>query len=162
MILEVPGIPVPQPRAKATNVGGHARVYAPSSEELRTFKSLLKLAADEAHEGGLLDCPISLVIECWFPRPKGKIWKTKPMPPYPMTSGHGGRYRGDVDNLAKSVMDTLTNVIWVDDGQVWDLHVRKWVCGGDQTPRTLVWINEEPDLLYTRDHGEQTTKGLFS
>ena len=35
--------------------------------------------------------------------------------------------RPDVDNLVKSIMDSMTKAgVWVDDGQVVDLRVRKW------------------------------------
>lgn len=35
--------------------------------------------------------------------------------------------RPDVDNLVKGILDAMTKAgVWVDDGQVWDLRVRKW------------------------------------
>ena len=47
------------------------------------------------------------------------------------------RYNGDADNLAKTVLDTLSKTdvilygvekggIWGDDGEVHDLRIRKW------------------------------------
>jgi Holliday junction resolvase RusA-like endonuclease len=33
--------------------------------------------------------------------------------------------KADVDNIAKSILDGLTGVVWKDDNQVFDLHIRK-------------------------------------
>ncbi|HSS11563.1 MAG TPA: RusA family crossover junction endodeoxyribonuclease [Acidimicrobiales bacterium] len=49
------------------------------------------------------------------------------------------RTRPDVDKLARSVLDGLTGVIFVDDGQVCDLHVlKRYVC--DQRPGAIIRV----------------------
>jgi Holliday junction resolvase RusA-like endonuclease len=50
-------------------------------------------------------------VHCFFQRPK------KPTHPFPS--------RSDVDKLARSVLDALTGIAWLDDQQVVDLRVTK-------------------------------------
>lgn len=33
-------------------------------------------------------------------------------------------YRGDIDNITKPIMDSATGIVWADDGQVVELHVK--------------------------------------
>ena len=52
--------------------------------------------------------------------------------------------RPDADNLVKSLLDALTGAgVWADDGQVWDLRVRKW---RGERPRwaVFIWWGGEP------------------
>ena len=46
---------------------------------------------------------------------------------------------GDIDNLAKAIMDALSGVLWQDDKQITDLHVTKNLSG---TPHILIEIEE--------------------
>lgn len=46
--------------------------------------------------------------------------------------------RADLDNLAKSILDAFTGVLWLDDSQVVDLHCSK-ICGRE-IPGILVTI----------------------
>tara|TARA_R100001460_G_scaffold16061_3_gene35306 strand:- start:637 stop:1020 length:384 start_codon:yes stop_codon:yes gene_type:complete len=59
-----------------------------------------------------IEGPVTVTIELAFKRPK------KPARSYPSKPG-------DVDNLAKGVMDACNKLVWVDDVQVVELHVNK-------------------------------------
>ena len=59
---------------------------------------------------------VSVSVECWF--------KGKP--------------RVDVDNLLKLVLDGFNRVVWVDDSQVVEAHVRKHVLS--RLPRTDIHV----------------------
>lgn len=120
-IFFVPGEPKPQPRARATVRGGHARMYNPSTAD--AWKTAVRVAASEAGlMGEALDCPIKLELQFQFQRPTSHSTKAgiKPSSPQYHTQ------RPDLDNLAKAVMDALTDVgVWEDDDQVFDLRVTK-------------------------------------
>lgn len=49
------------------------------------------------------------------------------------------RRYGDIDNLAKAIMDALTGVLWQDDSQITDLHVTKNL---NKTPHICLNIEE--------------------
>ncbi len=71
-----------------------------------------------------------------MPRTKGQIFKTKPMPRLLHTK------KPDSDNLAKSVLDALKGILWIDDAQVCSLTVTKVVCAGDERPFVRIRANE--------------------
>lgn len=50
--------------------------------------------------------------------------------------------RADVDNLAKSCLDALNGVIYLDDFAVCDLHVTRVV--DREKPRVVVYVSTEP------------------
>ena len=57
---------------------------------------------------------------------------------------------GDIDNLAKGILDALNGVAWIDDSQIVDLTIRKFVT--DCKPYIVIWV-ETIGLLsgYRRD-----------
>jgi crossover junction endodeoxyribonuclease RusA len=62
----------------------------------------------------LLDEPLGLAITFYMPKPKSAPkWK------------RWASTRPDVDKLARSVCDSLTGVLFVDDARIVDLHVTK-------------------------------------
>jgi len=81
------------------------------------YESFKKKLADMIVLHGLVDepltGPVAVKIELAFKRPK------KPARSYPSKPG-------DVDNLAKGVMDACNKLVWVDDVQVVDLQVNKF------------------------------------
>lgn len=120
------GIPKGQPRPKAFARGGHAAVYDPGTAE--GWKGQVALAARPFLKALPSDHPpLSLRLDFYMPRPKAHF--------------HTGRFRDgvlresspkyhtgkpDADNLAKAVMDALTQLnIWRDDACVVDLRVKK-------------------------------------
>lgn len=125
----IPGLPIAQPRQRHTKEG---RNYTPSQHPVQGFKAAVAYAVKQAYQGPLWDGPVSLELQFWFPRPKSKQWKTRAMLSYWHTT------KPDIDNLAKSVKDALTNVLWHDDAQVCALEVHKRVCGSQDAPG--VWL----------------------
>lgn len=136
MIFHVHGLPVGQPRVKATRLGSHARVYTPGTAD--AWKAAVVAEAVAAGATPVLDdvrCLISFVQ----PRPKGHYRTGKragelrnDLPPFPR--------RYDLDNLAKAVLDALRGITWGDDCQVQRLVVsRRWANPGE-TPGALVEV----------------------
>lgn len=109
--------------------------YTDTKHPVHAYKAAVRLAWAAAVEGGPTDQPVTMRIEAVFPRPKGKVWKTKVMASYPNCS------KPDVDNIGKSVLDALNGIAYRDDSQVWLLTVTKRVAGGDEQPRTEIEIS---------------------
>lgn len=113
----VAGDPVPQPRARVSTAGGFARAYVPKTHPVHAYRHAIQVAAIDAglrNEAG----PVAVVIDCVFARPKSHMRKSGVRPDAPQLP------RPDVDNLAKSVLDSIGPIIG-DDAQVSRLVVEK-------------------------------------
>ena len=99
--ITVPGRPVPKGRPRLGVRGRKAFVYTP--ERTVEYERLVGLCAAAARSGDVLECPVAVKIDLHL---------------------HGKR-RIDVDNCAKSILDGMNGVVYLDDNQVVDLRVRK-------------------------------------
>lgn len=72
-------------------------------------------------------------LKFWMPRPKAmKSESAEPLAKRP-----------DLDNLAKPAIDVLTREgFWLDDAQIYELTLRKFICSIDMNPRIDVEILE--------------------
>lgn len=134
--LEVPGVPVAQPRQRHVLIGGHVRNYTPSDHPVRMFKATLRLAAQQAGPPELWIGPLAVEIDCYLPRPKSMMRRKDPDGPVPCYIGK------DWDNLGKAVTDALTGILWHDDRQIWDGRVRKMYHEKAGTPRCVIRVLE--------------------
>jgi len=121
----VSGDPKAQPRPRAFAGGGKVRMYDPGTAE--GWKGLIAAAAKEHCPPAPLVGPLHLTIEFWMRRPKSHFrtgkHATKLKPGVP---NYHAAHRFDLDNLAKAVMDCLTQLgFWEDDGQVARLSADK-------------------------------------
>ena len=138
----VPGVPVAQPRVKATVRGAHAGVYTPTktstgkSNGVAEFKALVKLVASQAFDGSPMTGPLRVDLICVFPRHSNKFWKSKPMPRYRHVQ------KPDRDNLDKGCLDALKGILWVDDCQVCSGSINKWHAAGDEQPHVVISVRE--------------------
>lgn len=135
----VPTVPVAQPRQRHRIVQGHngrmfASNYTPKNDPVNAFKAAIQLAAADVLGGPPTDSPVVVTLTCVMPRPKGKVWKTKPMPRYPHTS------KPDAENIGKAVLDALTGLAWRDDSQVYSLLIEKYVAAGNEAPHVDIEI----------------------
>lgn len=109
---------MPQPRPRVSTRGGFARAYVPAAHPVHRYRAAV---ADAAKAAGatVSEDAVSVELTFLFERPKSHrnksgIKKDAPKLPAP-----------DCDNLAKSVLDSLTCVCWHDDRQVARLTVSK-------------------------------------
>ena len=111
------GEPVPQPRPRVSTRGGFARAYVPATHKVHGYRQAVAAAARAA---GLRATPhgVQVRIVAQFARPKSHLNKAGVKPDAPRFP------RADVDNVAKSVLDSLGPIIG-DDTQVCSLHVIK-------------------------------------
>lgn len=110
--------PTPQPRPRFTMRGGFAKAYTDPKHAVHPFK---KAIADAAMAAGAFPTtkPVCVSVMSIFSRPKshlknGVLKDTAPLVPPP-----------DVDNLAKSVMDAMTEIAYADDKLVLRLDTEK-------------------------------------
>lgn len=135
----VPAVPVAQPRPRATAINGQARMYeAKASHPIHSFKATVRHAAAQAYRGPQLMGPLVVWMTFVFPRPKNRIWKTRPMPSEPHAK------KPDIDNCVKSVLDALNGVLFADDSQVCNCNVVKRIASGDEQPHVAVTITPLP------------------
>ena len=140
----IPCSPVAQPRGRACvipqNGKPQARIYeAPKTHAIHAFKATCRLAASQHLPATPTAKPVILSLVFVFPRNKDqqrKKWSQ-------------GRLRHtkapDCDNCAKSVMDALNLLAWLDDAQVHCLQVEKWIAASDEQPHVEVTIQELPE-----------------
>lgn len=117
----VPGPPVPWARAR--RAGNRYFVDAKTAE----YKAAVERAAWAAGVK-FIDKPGVMQVSLHFRLPRPKRGKYR----HPID-------RRDVDNLAKSVLDALNGIAWMDDGQVCILTVRK---SYDDEPGTEITIHQ--------------------
>lgn len=142
----VPAVPVAQPRAKATTIGGKARMYTPTTRKtadgerksngVAEFKATVRMAAKEYYSGPPLTGPLRVDVTFVFPRHSNKVWKNKPMPRYHHTT------KPDRDNLDKMILDSLTGLLWADDKSICQGTITKCHASGNEQPH--VEINVSP------------------
>lgn len=116
--------PQPRPRAFARNMGGGrfaARVYDAGTAE--HWKSCVAIAAKPFLPPVPTGEPLRVLIAFYLPRPKGHLnarGEVRPAAPARPVN------KMDCDNLAKAVLDALTQIgMWQDDGQIVTLNVSK-------------------------------------
>lgn len=148
----VPTLPVAQPRQRSGVVAGHAANYTPRKHPVNTFKFMVKMAAQAVYKGPPMEGPIRLRLVFFFPRPSRLRWKKKPMVHEFHTSAP------DFDNLAKAFVDSLNQVIWVDDGQLCSVEIIKVYADGREQPHVEATIK----TLGNESVGRADKEGLFA
>ena len=121
--FDVPGQPVPQPRARVSTRGGFARAYVPAKHPVHAYRNAILLAAMAK---GLTNREEEVHVFCRFtferpPSHWNKSGLKKDAPKFP---------KPDCDNIGKAVLDALTSIAWVDDSQVTSLCLVK--CYGER------------------------------
>lgn len=127
--------PIGQPRHRSTVRNGQVRLYLPGRHPVHAFKRAVKAAYLVVRGKKHLQGPLSITLACLFPRPKSKVWKTKPMESYWHTA------KPDFDNVTKAVCDALNGLAWDDDSQIAAANITKRVVGCS-VPRVVITIEE--------------------
>lgn len=109
----VNGLPIAQPRHRASCRGGFARLYLPKDHAVHAWKDAIVQRAGAVIENafeGPLRVDLLFGFKC---RRKIEV-------------GHYRVCKPDLDNLAKATLDALTDAgAWNDDAQVAQLHLAK-------------------------------------
>ena len=114
------GDPKGQPRPRAFSRGGITRMYDPGTAE--GWKGQIAAEAMPHKPAAQLEGPLHVTLLFRFARPKSH-WSKKGLKP---TAPEYHTSKPDADNLAKAVLDCITQLgFWRDDAQVAALDVRK-------------------------------------
>jgi crossover junction endodeoxyribonuclease RusA len=136
----VAGLPIAQPRTRATAISGHARLYTPNNG-IRAWKQSIQIAARQVWHGEPMTGPMRVDCRFIFPRVDSQIWKRKPMPAIWHCK------KPDRDNLDKAVLDALTGIFWIDDCHVCDGRIEKHIASGDDVSGVHITITRLGDLI---------------
>ena len=115
--FSVPGVPTGKKRPRFSRFGNHVRTYQPADDARR--ENLVALAFREAagsippHAG-----PVAVSVEAVFIPPLSWSKKRRADPGHKVS-------KPDVDNLAKSVLDGLNGLAFIDDSQIVRLEAGK-------------------------------------
>lgn len=143
----VPGLPVAQPRTKATARKGtdgkfHGAVYTPSLAN--GWKATVALAARQAGVIPSLEA-VEMKATFFFPRPKSH-YRTNGTLKANAPKRH--TKKPDRDNLEKAVMDAMKGIAWIDDSQSDIGRVEKRWCDEGKEPGVVITLTGEyPDAI---------------
>jgi len=128
IVFTVEGRPRPQ-GSKRPFVNQHTGKVAlvEQSKHVGDWRARIAYAAGQACEGQFRDVPVSARVDCVFERPRSH-YRTgrfshllrEGVPSHPIT-----RSTGDVDKLARAVLDALTGPVIADDSLVCSLAVER-------------------------------------
>lgn len=135
----IPGVPLAQPRARATLRGSHSAIYQPRTP-CDAWKATIAAVAGRAISAPL-DGAVVLTMAFILPRPKGHYGAKGLRPSAPETH----TARPDLDNLCKAVMDALKGIAWRDDAQVVELSTQKVYESPNRAIGALVSIHSRGD-----------------
>ena len=111
-VFTIQGKSIPKARPRATMISGKAIMYTPT--QTKQFERYVKsVAAQHAPREPLIGA-LEVQLDFFLPRPKSLPIKIKYHTKKP-----------DIDNLAKSVLDAMEGIIYVNDAQVISLLVTK-------------------------------------
>jgi len=136
MEFEVIGKIQPKQRPRFVKRGAYIQTYTPEP----TLK-YQKLVADSYLEkyGNLkeLTGALSVEITAFFNVPKSYSKKRR----RELYGKPNTQHNGDIDNIAKSVLDGLNGIAYDDDTIIYDLHITKYYVTSDEdTERVVVKI----------------------
>ena len=108
----ISGPAIPKARPRATKIGNKAIMYTP--DQTKQFENYVKLVAAQHAPEELLTSALEVNLDFFLQRPKSLPKKIRYHTKKP-----------DIDNLAKSVLDAMEGIIYVNDAQVISLLVTK-------------------------------------
>lgn len=116
--ITIIGTPVPQSRPRFSK----GRIYTESKSS--AYRDLVRKSADSQFSHSLLDMPLSVNMVVYMPL-TAEIKNSKKKSESARIGVLKPAKKPDIDNLAKAVMDGFNGIVWVDDGLVTDLCVKK-------------------------------------
>lgn len=122
----------PKQRPRFVRRGSFIQTYTPQAT-----LDYQKLVADSYLENygnlKLLTGALKVEINAFFNVPKSYSKKKKAE----LYGKPNTQHNGDIDNVAKSILDGLNGVAWDDDTIVYDLHITKWYTLSDDEPERV-------------------------
>ena len=134
LMFEIPGEAVAKARPRVVTSHGRNLTFTP--QKTKSFENLVKLMYVNQCKNQKLEGAISATIHIFRQIPKSTSKKKREnwlMGKYPVTT------KGDLDNYAKSILDSCNGIAFDDDSQVAELYITKEY---SDRPRTIVILRE--------------------
>ena len=121
LVFKIEGVPVPKGRPRFARRGNYVQTY--TDKKTMSYEELVAFTAKQAMGSGkLINGPVEMFLYIRLPVPKSYTKKaTKDC----LEGLVRPTKKSDIDNYVKSLMDGMNGVVYEDDSQVVDLHVRK-------------------------------------
>ena len=129
--FEVIGKIQPKQRPRFKRCGAFIQTYTP--EPTLKYQKLVADSYLEKYKDTKLSGALVMNIDAFFNVPKS-LSKKKKMELYGKPNV---QHNGDIDNVAKSILDGLNGVAYDDDTIIYDLHIRKYYVMGEMDPERV-------------------------
>lgn len=128
----IPGPPKGKGRPRFAKVGAFVKTYTP--KETTSYENLVRGEFRRVHCGPPAEGPVMISIGAYFPVPKS--WSKKRL------AAHEGKpepviTKPDIDNIVKIICDSLNQIAYRDDSQVFQVTARKYYSVIPETVVTL-------------------------
>ena len=119
--FQVEGDPKGKGRPRFSRVGSFTKVY--TDKQTLSYEAMIAFFAKQAMGvTDLLETPVSVFLYVRLPVPQSYTKKRREAC---LRGTEKPCKKPDIDNIAKTYLDAMNGVIFVDDTQVVDLHVKK-------------------------------------
>ena len=119
--FQVEGDPKGKGRPRFSRVGSFTKVY--TDKQTLSYEAMIAFFAKQAMGvTDLLETPVSVFLYVRLPVPQSYSKKRREVC---LGGTEKPCKKPDIDNIAKTYLDAMNGVIFVDDTQVVDLHVKK-------------------------------------
>lgn len=121
IVFEVIGDPKGKGRPRFSRQGNFTKVY--TDKQTLDYETLIQTFASKAMGSQRpLETPVSVFLYVKHPIPKSY---TKKRSEACLTGTERPSKKPDIDNIAKCFLDAMNGIIYLDDTQVVDLHIKK-------------------------------------
>ena len=129
--FEVIGKIQPKQRPRFKRCGAFIQTYTP--EPTLKYQKLVADSYLAKYDGIKLTGALVMNIDAFFNVPKSFSRKKKAE----LYGRPNVQHNGDIDNVAKSVLDGLNGVAYDDDTIIYDLHIRKYYTWSENDPERV-------------------------
>lgn len=129
--FEVIGKIQPKQRPRFMRRGAFIQTYTP--EPTLKYQKLVADSYLEKYDGIKLTGALVMNIDAFFNVPKSLSEKKK----MALYGKPNVQHNGDIDNVAKSILDGLNGIAYDDDTIIYDLHIRKYYVMGEMDPERV-------------------------
>jgi Holliday junction resolvase RusA-like endonuclease len=121
IVFEVPGDPKSKGRPRFSRQGNFTKVY--TDKQTVDYEILIQTFAGKAMGSQKpLETPVSVFLYVRHPIPKSY---TKKRSEACLAGAERPSKKPDIDNIAKCFLDAMNGIIYLDDTQVIELHIKK-------------------------------------
>ena len=121
IVFEVPGDPKGKGRPRFSRHGNFTKVY--TDKQTLDYESTIQTFASKAMGSqDPLATPVSVFLYVRYPIPKSY---TKKRSEACLAGAERPNKKPDIDNVAKCFLDAMNEIIYLDDTQVVELHIKK-------------------------------------